>query len=124
MCKNFFVGGTEKGLMTEITRGKESIVQAAAVTDMVPVAVLASACSDVLGASIGFSLFDTGQNIGKCLFMQVSVGVLQQVVVAEASARHYVARRGDGKEVVLTVLRKHAACRLACGNIAGYFNKI
>ena len=124
MCEDFLVGGTEKGLVTEITRGKESVVQTAAMADVVPAAALASARSDVLGASIGFGLFDMGQNIGKCLFMQVSVGVLQQVVVAEASARHYVARRGDGKEVVLTILRKHATCRHACGNIAGYLNKI
>lgn len=73
MGEDFLVGRTEKGLVTEIARGKESIVQAAAVADMVPVAVLASACSDVLGASIGFGLFDAGQNIGKWLFMQVSV---------------------------------------------------
>lgn len=73
MGEDFLVGRTEKGLVTEIARGKEAVVQAATVAYVVPAAVLASACGDVLSASVDFGLFDAGQNIGKWLFMQVSV---------------------------------------------------
>ena len=34
---------------------------------------------------------------------------MQQVVIAEATARHHIARGGNGEEVVLAVTAKHAA---------------
>ena len=124
MGEDFLVGGAEEGLVAEVARGEEAVVQAAAVADVVPAAVLAATGGDVLGASVGLGLFDAGQDVGEGLAVQVAVGVLQQVVVAEASAGHHVARRCNGHELVLAVLCEHAARRLACGDVAGYLHEV
>ena len=124
MGEDFLVGGAEECLVAEVTGGEKAIVQAATVADVVPATVLAAGSGDVLGTSVCLGLFDTGQDVGQLLAVQVAVGVLQQVVVAEASAGHHVARRGDGEEIVLAVLREHTARGLAGGDIAGNFHEV
>ena len=110
--------------MAEVAGCEEAVVQAASVADVVPTAVLAAADGDVLGASVGLGLFDVGQNVGQRLAVQVTVGVLQQVVVAETAAGHNVARRGDGQKIVLAVLCEHAARGLAGGDVAGNLHEV
>ncbi len=124
MGEDFLVGGTEKCFVAEVTGSKETVMQAAAVADVVPTAVLAATGSNIFRTFVGLGLFDAGKYFGQSLAMKITVGVLQQVVVAEATAGHHVACRGDSEEVVLAVLCEHAARGLAGGNVAGNLHEV
>lgn len=84
MGEEVLVGGAEKGLVAEVAGGQKAVMQAAAVADVVPAAVLAAAGGDVLGAFVGLGLFDAGQDVGEGLTVQVAVGVLLPHLVALA----------------------------------------
>ena len=124
MGEYLLVGGTKECLVAEVAGGEETVMQAAAVTNVVPLAFPATGSGDIFRAFVGLRLFDTRQYLRQSLAVQVAVGVLQQVVVAEAATGHHVARRGDGEEVVLTVSGEHAARGLAGGNVAGNLHEV
>ena len=124
MSKDFPVCGAKECLASEITFGQKAIVQATAMADIQPLAIFATSIFNVFRTLVYFALPYARNNLRQCFAVQIAIRILQQIIIAEATARHNITSWSNGKEIILAITAEHTASGATCGDIAGNLYEI